>query len=128
MRIIHNAEESLWRPFLPLIAKRSGEPVDSYADEIKRGLTQAHVIMTGDAPTGLIGTRLEEDGAGRRRCSIVWGAGRNGPDSFPMVAQIEDWARLEGCAGMKAMARLGWKKFFEPMGYRAKHIEMVKDF
>ena len=52
--------------------------------------------------------------------------GRERRDWTPFIAEIETWARANGCALMEALARPGWERVLAPYGYRKTHVLLEK--
>jgi hypothetical protein len=46
---------------------------------------------------------------GKKRCVIVACAGEGIEDWLPLIGQIEDYARAEGCASTAIIGRRGWQ-------------------
>ena len=60
-------------------------------------------------------------------CSIWICAGHNRQDWQHHMAEIEAWAKTEGCNLMRHNARPGCAKVLKPMGYRMVHVVLEKE-
>lgn len=43
-----------------------------------------------------------------------------------LLAQIEAWAKAQGCAVMEPICRPGWERHLKPKGYRKTHVVLEK--
>jgi hypothetical protein len=60
----------------------------------------------------------------RKICVLVACGGKNRARWLPLLDGIEDYARKEGCAGMRIYGRKGWERALN--GYRSRHVILEK--
>jgi hypothetical protein len=63
---------------------------------------------------------------GKRVCRILAGTGERRERWVHFAEEIGDWARLQGCAAIEAVARPGWERDFAALGYRKTHVILEK--
>lgn len=63
----------------------------------------------------------------RRICEGLGCAGDGARQWVHLIAEIEAWAKTQGCTLMQPIARLGWSALFKPLGYKSTHLMMEKD-
>jgi len=63
----------------------------------------------------------------KRVCQIIGGTGDDREKWQYFIAQIEDWARAEGCQETELVARQGWARIFKPLGYVVTHVMASKE-
>lgn len=122
------ATEPHWLPFIHAIASRIGCHVEQLVDDVLSN--RVHLILAWEpdrkVALALCGTTIIERGD-RRIGEIVWATGSGREHWFPLIDDLERYHRDHlGCSGMKAVARLGWKKELAKRGYSATHIVMEK--
>ena len=67
---------------------------------------------------------------GQRKVCNIWALAADvSRETFmPHLAQIEEWAKGQGCVAMRvAEARTAFKKLLKPNGYRVKRIVLEKE-
>lgn len=109
------------------LAERFGVPVNEVVQELRAGVSHAHVVWDGSAVRAFIGTRFEDNGTGVKTCHIVWCTGEGLTEWFSLLPDLEEWSRAAGCRRVKATARPGWSKAMKGTGYAMTHIVMEKD-
>jgi hypothetical protein len=94
-----------------------------------------HAVLTGDALLWLAWdadarriaaacvTELQKVGT-RKLCLIVACGGHGMHRWLPLLAQLEDYARAEGCAVTRIMGRAGWARVLTD--YRRKRVILEK--
>jgi hypothetical protein len=107
-------------PFLAAIAPRSNETVQSLWDQLMSGEVHPHVVMDGDTPMALIGTRLLQRADGYLG-EIVWATGFDQTAWFHLIDGLEAWLEARGCTAVRALCRPGWGKFLAGKDYRKSH-------
>lgn len=117
-----------WLPFVQSIADRAGCHLDQLVTDIVSD--RVHLILAWEPneqkALALCGVRIIERGNDRIG-EIVWATGSGREHWFPLIDEIERYHKEHlNCSGMKAVARLGWKKELQRRGYRATHIVMEK--
>lgn len=63
---------------------------------------------------------------GALRVSIHGYGGTRGVEAFPLVTEIEDWARSIGADEFEVVGRKGWRRMFERLGYREEAVILRK--
>jgi hypothetical protein len=81
------------------------------------------VAWGGRAIESAAATILINSGFGKV-CIITVCGGRDMTRWLPLLGQIEDYARREGCARMRIYGRKGWLRVLN--GYEQKHVIMDK--
>lgn len=59
-------------------------------------------------------------------CGIFVCTGEGRADWLKYLGVIEEWARQLGCVSMAHIAREGWARVLEPLGYRKTHVVLEK--
>lgn len=116
-----------WMPFLPMIAKRSKEPLTTLIDRVMR--KEMRMILFWDEKLGravaLAGIRLHyrgDDLIGE----WLWMVGSRMKSWRHLLPDIEQMLRDAGCVECRPLCRPGWTKILKAHGYRITHIEMEK--
>lgn len=68
-------------------------------------------------------TQLINDG-GCKICVLVACSGQQRERWLPLLEQIEDYARGEGCSRMRIYGRKGWERVLD--GYKTQHVVLEK--
>jgi hypothetical protein len=68
-------------------------------------------------------TRLADNGS-RKVCEIVACSGENRDEWLPLIGQIEDYAKNEGCSSTRIIGRMGWERVLD--GYRREYVILEK--
>ena len=63
-----------------------------------------------------------------KTCGICVCTGTNRTAWQDYISTIEEWAKSNGCIGMKHEARNGWQRILKPMGYEMTHVILEKRF
>lgn len=61
-----------------------------------------------------------------RVCKLLACTGEKARRWLDLLAQIEAWARAQGCAVIEPVCRPGWERHLKPMGYRKTHVVLEK--
>lgn len=64
--------------------------------------------------------------SGKPVCILTACSGHNRERWLPLFAQIEKYARNEGCSCVRIYGRKGWERVLE--GYRVEHVILEKAF
>lgn len=96
--------------------------------EIERETLAGHhllwlVLGAGPVVEAAVTTQLVRV-SGVKVCLIVACGGANRARWLRHLDGIEDYARQEGCAGMRIAGRKGWERALS--GYRARHVVLSK--
>lgn len=122
----------IWPHVAPLLRKailRTG--LSAFADiecDILDGRALLWIAVSGEgsrlAIEAVASTSLQQTDAGKI-CVITACAGMHMSRWLPLIADIETYARSEGCTRVRIFGRKGWLRTLE--GYRAKHIILDKE-
>lgn len=82
------------------------------------------IAWNGEAIEAAATTELIKVGEAKI-CVVVACGGKNRARWLPLLGGIEDYARKEGCAGMRIYGRKGWERALR--GYRARHVILQKE-
>jgi len=96
------------------------------ARKLLSGDWQLWVVWNG-AVKAIVVTELYLDVSGIKCCMIRVCTGYGAKDWTHLIADIEQWARVEGCRKLDMLARPGWGELLKPGGYRKTHILLEKD-
>lgn len=94
------------------------------ARKLLAGDWQLWLVWNGSVKA-IVVTELYLDVSGLKCCMIRVCTGRGAKDWTHLIADIEDWARREGCAKLDMIARKGWAR--ELPDYRMTHVMLEKD-
>ena len=73
----------------------------------------------------IVGSELYRDVSGMQCCMIRFATGRGAAGWTHLLAEIEDYARANGCQRLDMLARKGWAKHLPD--YRMTHVALEKD-
>jgi hypothetical protein len=68
-------------------------------------------------------SRLADNG-NRKVCEIVACGGNDRDEWLPLIRQIEDYAKNEGCSSTRIIGRVGWERVLG--GYRREYVILEK--
>lgn len=113
------------QPFLESIAERSDGrySVPGMLDRISRQDWQLWMVWDG-TPRAVVLTELYRDISGLMCCMVRACTGHGAKDWTPLLSQIEDWARENGCQRMDMLARKGWARHLPD--YKMSHVFLEK--
>lgn len=96
----------------------------SVKDDVLWG--RALIWLVWDKPhlAGAVVTQVSEVESGKV-CTIVAAGGEGLLRSLPLLSQIEDYAKKEGCRSMRVMGRRGWVRALR--GYRTARVVLEKE-
>jgi hypothetical protein len=116
----------LWLPFMDGIAAGSRTPKEALIAQAMRGDVDLHLVWDDAAgrALALVGTHTDRD---QKAMMIRWCTGRARRRWLHLVEDLAAHARRQGCTVLKPVARLGWKRDLEALGFHATHICMEKD-
>lgn len=89
-----------------------------------RGTWLLWVVWDGGV-RAIVGTEIYHDVSGMRCCMIRFATGREAKGWTHLLAEIEDYARAQGCERLDMLARKGWAKHLPD--YKITHVAMEKD-
>jgi hypothetical protein len=64
-------------------------------------------------------SRLADNGS-RKVCEIVACGGKDRDEWLPLIRQIEQYAKNEGCSATRIIGRVGWERVLD--GYRREYV------
>ena len=118
---------SIWGPFIPAIAKRSGETQEELFDMIISGRVQIGLVWDGEQARALIGILYRK--VGRELVGEVhWVTGFGSKDWQHLLPELENYIKEKaGCTIIKPICRPGWKRLLKQVGgYKETHVMMEK--
>jgi hypothetical protein len=92
--------------------------------EVLSGLQLLWIAWNGEKIEAAATTQLIKVGS-RKICVLVACGGKHRERWVPLLDGIEDYARKEGCAGMRIYGRKGWERALS--GYHARHVILQKE-
>ena len=112
--------------WLASVVDRSGRryTLPILCEMIAQGLIQMWLIGD-DKPRGIVLTELYFAPSGLKFATIRGAAGDGAEGWMPLIAELEEWARAEGCAGIDATARKGWARRLPD--YKMSHVFLEKE-
>jgi hypothetical protein len=119
----------VWLPFLESVSDRTKCGVQQHVDEVLTGRVQLHLAWEPEAKKAhaLAGVHLLKRGTDTV-AEVIWATGSGREHWFPLLGQIEQYHREhDGCAAVRAIARLGWSRALKANGYRTTHVVMEKE-
>ena len=112
-------------PLLKVACTRTG--LNAFADiaaDILSGCGLLWLAWSGQAIEAAAATILINSEIGKV-CVITVCSGRGMARWLPLITEIENYARAEGCVCVRIYGRKGWLRALD--GYEAKHIIMDKE-
>jgi hypothetical protein len=116
-----------WMQFLPMIAKRSKEPLTTLLDRIMRKEMRLALVWdeaTEDAKA-LIGVRLHYRGDDLI-AEWLWMAGHGRMQWQHLLPELENLLRDAGVKECRPLCRPGWSRLLKQHGYKLTHMQMEK--
>jgi hypothetical protein len=119
---------SHWLPFLPMIARRSKEPIRALIDRIMSKEMRIVLVWDDDSnrATALVGVRMHmrgDDMIGE----WLWMAGYGRKQWEHLLPELEKLLRQAGCVECRPLCRPGWARaVLAKHGYKVTHIQMEK--
>ena len=92
--------------------------------EVLTGLQLLWIAWNGEAIEAACTTQLVNEN-GVKICVLVACGGHNRARWLPLLAGIEDYARIEGCTRMQIIGRKGWSRVLD--GYEARYVVLCKE-
>lgn len=120
------AEPFLWRAVL---LTGGDETLLSVKNDLRNGDRQLWAAFTDPglgAMVMAVTTRIVQFGSGRRKCEIAHIGGDDMPRWLGFLPVIEDWARGQGCCGMRLIGRRGWIKVLAQFDYADSAVVVEK--
>jgi hypothetical protein len=117
-----------WNLFLPAIAKRSKEPVRDLIAKVTRKQVQPFLIWDDDAEkaVALLGVAYHRRGDDLI-AELIWTTGTGRENWQGLLPELERYLKDHvGCAVLRPICRLGWKRFLKSHGYTETHVQMEK--
>lgn len=117
-----------WSQFLPDIAKRTKETIDTLLGKIFRREVQP-VLVWDEAEqkaVALLGVRYHMRGEDKI-AELVWLTGKGMKQWTHLLADLERYlTEHEGVAEIRPICRPGWSPFLKKHGYRITHYTLEK--
>lgn len=128
------AAETLSRPpeLSPFIARAAAGSngkfdVIDICRALARGQWQLWIARAADGALRAVLLTRVVDYPRLRACEMLAAVGSEREETMlPFLADIEAWARAQGCVLMQPIARAGWEKALSPHGYRKTHVMLEK--
>ena len=122
--------DDVWPYVLPFIEQAMDrshydKPEDVYI-ALDKGTAQLWLAAKGGDIEAVCVTQIQFNAKGAD-CSIWICTGHDRQDWQHHLAEIEAWAKHEGCNMMRHMARPGWTRILKPMGYAMTHVLLEKE-
>src|SRR5262245_38692217 len=114
-----------WAPFLPAIAKRSGERIEDLVSQLLSHEVQPVLIWDGEKARALLGVRFRTIGTDRIG-ELVWLTGIGREAWQHLLPELEKYLKDVGCARCVPICRPGWSRLLKKQGYRMSHVVMEK--
>jgi hypothetical protein len=114
-------------PFLPLIAKRSKEPLQTLVSRVMNKEMRLILFWDDerDRAAALAGIRLHY----RDKDLIaewLWMAGGGRKQWQHLLPEVEQMLRDAGCVECRPLCRPGWSRILQQHGYKLTHVQMEK--
>jgi hypothetical protein len=110
-----------WPCVEPLIARAmahsSVSSLDGIACAVHAGRALLWIVWNGEEIKAAVVTELGTVD-GKRLCTIAACGGRDSDEWLPLIADLEKYARAEGCKAMRIFGRRGWERLLP--GYAAR--------
>ncbi len=112
-------------PLLEAIVARSDGrySVPGMLEQFARENWQLWIVWDGSV-RAIVATELYFDVSKMKCCTIRFATGRGAAGWSPLISQIEDWARDEGCVKIDMTARKGWARHLP--AYKLSHVFLEK--
>ncbi len=112
-------------PLLEAIVARSDGrySVPGMLEQFARGNWQLWIVWDGSV-RAIVATELYHDVSKMKCCTIRFATGRGAAGWSPLISQIEDWARDQGCVKIDMTARKGWARHLP--AYKLSHVFLEK--
>jgi len=98
-------------------------PVRFIAEKLARAQWQLWVVYDGQY-RAIVGTELFEEPNKAKHARIVFCTGLGAKSWTPLIAEIEAWAKDNGCVKLEMLARKGWARHLED--YKITHVMLEK--
>jgi hypothetical protein len=123
-----NATADHWLPFLPMIARRSKEPIATLIERV--GSKEMRLVLVWDEEakkaSALVGIRLHKRGNDLIG-EWLWMAGYGRKQWQHLLPELEQLLRAAGCVECRPLCRPGWARaMLQSAGYKITHVQMEK--
>lgn len=99
---------------------------DELMDDIEAGKAFLWVYLENGDPVGICVTDIHEVGD-IRRAMIHTTATQDNIDWARAHAEIEDWAKHNGCQQIMIIGRPGWQRKLREVGYKSIEVTLLKE-
>lgn len=123
-----NATAPHWLPFLPKIAQRTKEPIQTLMRRIASKEMRLVLVWDDEAKkaVALVGVRLHMRGPDLI-AEWLWMAGYGRKQWEHLLPELEQLLREAGCVECRPLCRPGWARaVLQKAGYKITHIQMEK--
>jgi hypothetical protein len=83
-------------------------------------------LVWGEKPEAVCVTQLTDTAKGKQ-CHIWIMVGNGMENWMHLIAELEAWAKREGCTMMRHEARPGWSRILKSQGYTMPHVILEKE-
>ena len=84
-------------------------------------------VLESGKPLAIGITELRQAETGKITCCLVGVSGQESDRWAHLIADLEAWARENGCQGMRFEGREGWERKLKPFGYAKTHVVLEKE-
>jgi len=121
-----------WWEVYPLLSEAVKSNNGRYTiTDLRRNLLsqdmQLWIIRAGEALEAVAVTEIVNYPS-RKVVRVNIGTGSNFREWIPLLSEIEEWGKENGCDGLESIARKGWAKVWGKQGYNQTHVFLEKDF
>ncbi|MCC6779765.1 MAG: hypothetical protein IT537_24555 [Hyphomicrobiales bacterium] len=110
-------------PFIAAACRRGLHDLAGAEQAVRSGAALIWIVWDGESIVAALTTELHRIN-GRKLCFIAALGGNERRRWLHLIADVESWARAEGCVAMIVMGRLGWQR--ELRGYRPRGVIMER--
>lgn len=93
-------------------------------ENIRSGKWIFWVVWSGEVEACFV-TELSVGMTGVKTCSIPWCTGAGAKRWVPLLSEVEQWARREGCSRFELVTRKGWAKHLQD--FKMTHVVLEKE-
>jgi len=128
---IHPTDIDLYWPLVEAWVEAAASDVASWSTadwrhKVETGHAQLWLIRLRSALSGVIITEIYDTAAGKT-CALPIVGGTHLKQSLPVLADIEAWAREQGCTRLQGDGREGWVRALQSLGWRPVSVQIAKE-